>query len=135
MIRRAQHIGIAVRDIADALTLYRDVLGLEVKKREELPELQLRVAMLALGDTAIELLEPTDPESTVGRFIERRGEGIHHLAFNVDDIDAMLEQLKESGVQLIDEEARRGVGNARVAFIHPRSAKGVLLELVEERKQ
>lgn len=134
MIRGAQHIGVAVRDIDEALTLYRDVLGLEVKKREELPDLQLRVAMLALGDTAIELLEPTDPESTVGRFIERRGEGIHHLAFNVESIDDMLGQLKESGVQLIDEEARRGVGNTRVAFIHPRSAKGVLLELVEERK-
>ncbi len=130
-IKGKHHLGIAVENIEEAMKIYCDGLGLEVAEKEELPERGLRVAMIPLGESSIELLEPTDPESTVGKFIAKRGGGIHHLAIEVEDIDAALARLKETGIPLIDEEARPGVGGTRVAFLHPKGTGGVLLELVE----
>ncbi len=130
-IKGKHHLGIAVENIEEAMNIYCHGLGLEVAEREELPERGLRVAMIPLGESSIELLEPTDPESTIGRFIEKRGPGIHHLAIEVEDIDASLERIKEAGLRLIDEVARPGVGGTRVAFLHPKDTGGVLLELVE----
>ncbi|MFO7941330.1 MAG: methylmalonyl-CoA epimerase [Bacillota bacterium] len=130
-IKGSHHIGIAVENIEEALKVYRDALGLDVAEREELPDRGLRIAMLPLGDSSVELLEPVDPESTIGKFIAKRGPGIHHMAFEVSDIDRALQRLKESNIPLIDERARPGAGGTRVAFVHPKGTGGVLLELME----
>lgn len=127
------HIGIATRQIDQALGLWRDVLGLRLDHTEEIIEQGVRVGMLALGDTHVELLEPLGDDSPVGRFLDKRGPGIHHIAVRVDDIRAELAKLKTSGARLIDEEPRVGAGGCLVAFVHPASAGGVLLELVEHQ--
>lgn len=126
-----EHIGIAVASLDEALEAYRDCLGLEVSGRETVEEQGVRVAMLPLGESRIELLEPTRPTSPVARFLSKRGPGIHHLALRVVDLDESLRRLKAAGVRLIDETPRPGAGNSRIAFIHPSSMNGVLLELVE----
>jgi methylmalonyl-CoA/ethylmalonyl-CoA epimerase len=131
---KIEHIGIATRELDDALSFWRDALGLEVVHTEIVEEQGVRVAMLPVGEPRIELLEPTSDDSPVAKFIEKRGAGIHHIAVRVDDICAMLRRLKESGVRLIDETARVGAGGCLVAFVHPSSANGVLLELVEHKK-
>ena len=128
---KIEHIGIATPRIDDALEFWGDALGLEVTHREEVAEQGVRVAMLPVGEPRIELLEPTGPASPVARFLEKRGAGIHHIAVRVDDIRAALARLKAKGARLIDEEPRRGAGNCLVAFVHPSTAGGVLLELVE----
>ena len=128
---KIEHIGIATREIEKALSFWRDALGLEVVHTEIVEEQKVRVAMLPVGEPRIELLEPTSDDSPVAKFIEKRGAGIHHIAVRVDDIRAMLRRLKESGVRLIDETPRVGAGGCLVAFVHPSSANGVLLELVE----
>src|SRR5437764_8082382 len=128
---RLDHIGIATRALDDALKFWRDALGLEVIDTEEVSEQGVRVAMLPVGEPRIELLEPTGPDSPVAKFIEKRGQGIHHIAVRVDDIRATLQRLKEQGARLIDESPRTGAGGCLVAFIHPSSANGVLVELVE----
>lgn len=128
---KVDHIGIATRQLDEALALWQDVLGLEVDSTEEVTEQGVRVAMLAIGETHIELLEPLSAGSPVGRFLEKRGPGIHHIAVNVSDIRATLLQLKEKGTRLIDETPRVGAGGCLVAFVHPSSANGVLLELVQ----
>jgi methylmalonyl-CoA/ethylmalonyl-CoA epimerase len=128
---KVDHIGIATRQLAEALTLWRDTLGLQVTSTEEVTEQGVRVAMLPLGESQIELLEPLSPNSHVGKFLEKRGPGIHHVALRVTDIQAALVQLKEQGTRLIDETPRQGAGGCLVAFIHPSSANGVLLELVQ----
>jgi len=128
---KIEHIGIATREIEKALSFWRDALGLEVVHTEIVEEQGVRVAMLPVGEPRIELLEPTSDDSPVAKFIEKRGAGIHHIAVRVDDIRAMLRRLKESGVRLIDETPRVGAGGCLVAFVHPSSANGVLLELVE----
>lgn len=125
------HIGIATRQLDEALTLWQDALGLKVDHTEEVTEQGVRVAMLALGETKIELLEPLSPSSPVGKFLDKRGPGIHHIAVRVSDIRATLAQLKEKGTRLIDEIPRVGAGGCLVAFVHPSSANGVLLELVQ----
>ncbi|MDT5123562.1 MAG: methylmalonyl-CoA/ethylmalonyl-CoA epimerase [Acidobacteriota bacterium] len=130
---RIEHIGIATRALDDALSFWRDALGLEVVHTEVVEEQKVRVAMLPLGEARIELLEPTSADSPVAKFLEKRGAGIHHIAVRVDDIRAMLRRLKESGVRLIDETPRVGAGGCLVAFVHPSSANGVLLELVEHK--
>ncbi len=129
---RIAHIGIAVRDLDDALRLYHDALGLPLHGRETVESDRVTVAFLPIGDTEVELLEATDPQSPVARFIEKRGEGIHHVAFEVDDVGETLEILRERGFRLIDENPRTGAGGVRVAFVHPRSAHGVLIELCEK---
>jgi methylmalonyl-CoA/ethylmalonyl-CoA epimerase len=128
---KVDHIGIATREIAEALTIWRDALGLEVESTEEVSEQGVRVAMLPIGESHIELLEPLTEDSPVGKFLQKRGPGIHHVAIKVDDIRAALVQLKEKGTRLIDETPRVGAGGCLVAFIHPASTNGVLLELVQ----
>ena len=128
---KLEHIGIATRALDEALTFWRDALGLEVVHTEVVEEQQVRVAMLPVGEPRIELLEPTGADSPVAKFLEKRGAGVHHIAVRVDDIRAALRRLKESGARLIDETPRVGADNCLVAFVHPSSANGVLLELVE----
>jgi methylmalonyl-CoA/ethylmalonyl-CoA epimerase len=130
---KVDHIGIATRQLDEALRLWRDTLGLQVTSTEEVTEQGVRVAMLHLGESQIELLEPLSPDSPVGKFLEKRGPGIHHVALRVTDIQAALVQLKEKGTRLIDETPRLGAGGCLVAFIHPSSANGVLLELVQHQ--
>lgn len=130
---KVDHIGIATNQLDDALSLWRDALGLELDATEEVTEQGVRVAMLPVGETHIELLEPLSQNSPVGRFLEKRGPGIHHIAVSVPDIRAALAQLKEKGTRLIDESPRVGARGCLVAFVHPSSANGVLLELVQHQ--
>jgi methylmalonyl-CoA/ethylmalonyl-CoA epimerase len=130
---KIDHIGIATRELKEAAALWRDALGLEVDSTEEVAEQGVRIAMLPIGETHIELLEPLTPESPIGKFLNKRGPGIHHIAIRVDDISAALKHLKEKGTRLIDETPRIGAGGCLVAFIHPSSTNGVLLELVQQQ--
>jgi len=125
------HVGVAVKNLDEAIKVYCDILGFKLEGVHTLPERKVRVAFLSTGSEAkIELLEPIDSDSPVARFIENRGEGIHHVAVKVDNIEAALENLKQKGVVLIDEKPRIGAEGKKVAFIHPKSTMGVLLELV-----
>jgi methylmalonyl-CoA epimerase len=128
---KIDHIGIAVKSLTEALKVYEQAMGLKVSGLDQVDEQGVRVAMLSLGDSRIELLEPTGPESPVEKFMAKRGEGIHHIAITVDNIESALEQLKAAGIRLIDHTPRRGAHNTRIAFIHPSSTHGVLLELVQ----
>ena len=128
---KIDHIGIATNGIADAASVYCEALGLTVGEFEEVPSQKVRVAMLPVGESRIELLEPTSDESPISKFLAKRGPGIHHIAFGVDDIRSALADLKSKGARLIDEEPRSGAGGCLVAFIHPSSTGGVLIELVE----
>jgi methylmalonyl-CoA/ethylmalonyl-CoA epimerase len=125
------HIGIAVKSLADAVKLYEDTIGLKVSGYDQVDDQGVRVAMLPVGDTRIELLEPIRPDSPIEKFMTKRGEGIHHIAVRVDNIEAALERFKAAGARLIDTSPRIGAHNTRIAFIHPASTHGVLLELVE----
>lgn len=125
------HIGIATAKLDEALALWRDTLGLQVDCTEEVTQQGVRVAMLPVGDTHIELLEPLTDTSPVGKFLRNRGPGIHHIAIKVDDIRAALASLKKKGTRLIDETPRVGARGCLVAFVHPKSTNGVLLELVQ----
>ena len=128
---KIDHIGIATRGIEESLSFWRDALGLEVRHTETVEEQGVRVAMLPVGEPRVELLEPTGPDTPVAKFLEKRGPGIHHVAVRVPDIRAALARLKAEGARLVDEEPRNGAGGCLVAFVHPASAGGVLLELVE----
>ena len=128
---KIDHIGIAVRSLTDALKVYETAIGLNVSGFDEVDEQGVRVAMLTVGESRIELLEPTGPDSPIEKFMAKRGEGIHHIAVRVDNIEQTLERLKASGMRLIDSVPRRGAHNTRIAFIHPSSTHGVLMELVE----
>ena len=130
-IGKLDHIGIAVRKLEDALPFYVDTLGLPSHEVEEVPDQKVRTAIFHVGESRVELLEPTDPESPIAKFIEKRGEGVHHVALGVPDVVVALEQLKAKGCQLIDSEPRAGAGGARIAFVHPKSTHGILLELCE----
>src|SRR6185436_7570509 len=130
---KIDHIGIATRQLDEGLAVWRDALGLTVDTTEEISEQGVRVAMLAVGDTHVELLEALSPDSAVGKFVAKRGPGIHHIAVQVDNIAASLADLKSKGVRLIDETPRIGAGGCLVAFVHPASTSGVLLELVQHR--
>jgi methylmalonyl-CoA/ethylmalonyl-CoA epimerase len=131
LFEKIDHVGIAVADLEKALAFYRDQLGLEFKGTEEVEEQKVRVAFFPVGESKIELLESTDPAGPVGKFIEKKGEGVHHLSFRVSDIEGKLKELKERGVALIDEQPRYGAGGAKIAFLHPKSTGGVLIELCE----
>lgn len=131
MLKKVDHIGIVVRDIEEALKVYRDALGLPLAHIQEVPEQRVRIAFLPVGDCEIELVEPTTADSGVALFLEKRGEGLHHICFEVNDIEAALRELAAKGLQLIDEKSRQGA-MGQVAFLHPRSAHGVLIELVEK---
>lgn len=129
---KIDHLGIATRGISETIGFWRDALGLELVETEEVAEQRVRVAMLPLGESRIELLEPTSEDSPIAKFLEKRGPGIHHIAVRVDDIRSVLARLKAEGARLIDEEPRRGAGGSLIAFVHPSSSNGVLLELVEQ---
>ncbi len=130
---KLDHIGIATNELQDAAKIWLDALGLDLAHTEEVPEQGVRVTMLRIGETHIELLEPLTPNSPVGKFLAKRGPGIHHIALAVADIEAALVNLKNKGAKLIDEKPRRGANGCLVAFIHPSAANGVLLELVQHR--
>jgi methylmalonyl-CoA/ethylmalonyl-CoA epimerase len=131
MLGRIDHVGVAVADMDAALALYRDALGLELSHREVVEEQGVDAALVDVGDGHVELLSPLGPETPVGRYLERRGPGLHHVAYAVKDIDAELDRLREAGLRLIDERPRVGIRNSRVAFLHPGALGGVLTELVE----
>jgi methylmalonyl-CoA/ethylmalonyl-CoA epimerase len=130
---KIDHIGIATRELREGLAVWSDALGLKVDATEEVAEQGVRVAMLKIGETHVELLEPLRPDSPVARFIEKRGPGIHHIAVEVKDIRASLAELKSKGARLVDETPRVGAGGCLVAFVHPASTNGVLLELVQHQ--
>jgi methylmalonyl-CoA/ethylmalonyl-CoA epimerase len=132
-ILRIDHIAVVVPELLDALDFWRSALDLTVEHTEEIPEQETIVALMPVGESEVELVQPTTETSGMAKFLAKRGAGLHHICFEVDDIDAVLEQLKTKGIQLINEEPAIGAGGRRVAFIHPRSATGVLLELVEAR--
>jgi methylmalonyl-CoA/ethylmalonyl-CoA epimerase len=132
-INRISHISIAVDDIDETISFWRDALGIELSRIEEAPQEQARVAFLPVGESEIELVQPTSSDSALRRFLEKRGAGLHHLCLEVDDLEAMLQRLKEKGVQLINETPVTGNSGRRYAFIHPKSASGVLVELYEQR--
>lgn len=134
MISHIEHIGVAVKNLEEQLSLYRDVLGLAGIHIEDVPSESARVGFVPIGDSEIELLEPTQADGVLARFIEKRGEGIHHIAVQVEDCAAALAQLKAAGVQTVDESPRPGARGTKVAFIHPSATGGVLLELVEKAK-
>lgn len=133
MVKKVDHIGIAVSNLDEAIKLYTDVLGLELHGTEVVSEQKVRVAFLPVGDTEVELLESTSPDGPIAKFIEAKGQGIQHIAFKVDDIEAALAEMKEKGLRLIDEKPRYGAGGARIAFLHPKSTNGVLIELCERK--
>lgn len=133
MVRKVDHIGIAVSNLDEAVKLYSEVLGLELHGTEVVEEQKVKVAFLPVGDTEVELLESTSPDGPIAKFIEAKGQGIQHIAFKVDDIEAALAEMKEKGLRLIDEKPRYGAGGARIAFLHPKSTNGVLIELCERK--
>jgi len=131
MLKKIDHVGIAVNNIDDALEFYRDQLGLELGGVEEVPEQKVKVAFMHIGESRIELLQSTDPEGPVAKFIEKRGQGIQHIGIGVENIEETLEILKTKGAKLIDEKPRIGAGGAKIAFVHPKSTRGALLEICE----
>lgn len=131
MLGAIDHVGIAVEDIDTALPVYRDSLGLPLVHRETVAEQGVDAALLDVGESHVELLQPLTPESAIGKFISQRGPGLHHVAYRVGDIDRTLSELKESGMRLIDERPRAGIRGSRIAFVHPGSAAGVLTEIVQ----
>lgn len=130
-MKKINHIGIAVEKIDDYIAFYRDILGLPVEGYETVEDQKVKVAFLTVGETRIELLEPTSAESPIAKFIEKKGSGIHHVAFEVEDIATELKRMKERGVKLIDENPRCGAHHTKIAFIHPKESKGVLVELTQ----
>lgn len=131
---KIDHLGIAVRSISESLGFYRGVLGLEVAGSETVEDQGVNVALLTVGESRIELLEPFSEETPVGRFIARRGEGLHHICYEVEDLPSKLDDLRSRGVRLLDGYPRRGAEGKLVAFLHPASAHGVLVELVEKAR-
>jgi methylmalonyl-CoA/ethylmalonyl-CoA epimerase len=129
---KLDHIGIAVKNLEESLKFYQEALGLVLEGVEIVRDQKVKTAFLPVGDTHIELLEPTDPESPVGKFIAKRGEGIHHIAIKVENLQQHLENLDNKDIVLIDKEPKLGANNKKIAFVHPKSTSGVLLELCEE---
>ena len=135
MIRKIQHIGVAVRKLSAAIPFYRDVLGLTFLGIEEVAEQKIRAAVFRVGESTLEVIESTSPDGPVGRFIEKNGEGIHHVCFQVEDAAAALRRAKEKGARLIDETPRLGVHGMRIGFLHPKSTFGVLTEFAQEGEE
>jgi len=131
VIQKINHIGIAVSSLEAHLPFYRDVLKLEYQGTETVPDQKVRLAVFRVGEVSIELLEPTAPDSPIAGFIEKRGEGVHHLAYQVDEIEAQIAGLQAAGVQMIDEKPRAGAHGTRIAFLHPKSSGKVLTELTQ----
>ncbi len=129
-INKVNHIGIAVNNIDEAVKLYTEVLGLELTHVEVVEDQKAKTAFIPVGETKIELIQSTSPDGTIAKFIENKGEGLHHIALEVDDISGALQTLTDKGIRLIDEKPRKGVENSNIAFLHPKATK-ILLELVE----
>lgn len=132
MIEKLDHIGIAVRDIDEALKFYRDALGLKCKRIEEVEGQNVKIAFLPAGDVNLELVQATHPDSAVAKFIEKRGEGVHHIALRVKNIEEAMKYLKDKGVEFIDAIPRKGGHGSKIVFLYPKSSFGVLIELVEK---
>lgn len=130
-VKHIDHIGIAVKSIDQAGTFYTDLLGLEIEEIENVADQKVNVAFIPITDSEVELLESTEPDGPVAKYIDARGEGVQHIAFRVENIEEALEELKAKGVRLIDKEPRAGAGGARIAFIHPKETNGVLVEICE----
>lgn len=130
-----EHIGIAVKNLDESIKYYEDVLGLKCYNIEDVKDQKVKTAFFKVGDTKIELLESTDPEGPIGKFIEKKGEGIHHIAFAVDNIEEKLKHAEEKGVRLIDLSPRKGAEGLDIAFLHPKSTFGVLTELCENKNK
>lgn len=133
-VLKVDHIGVAVNSIDEAKKLYGDLLGLNHAGNETVAEQKVTTAFFPVGDTEVELLESTAPDGPVAKYIEKRGEGVQHVAFRVENIEEALEELKAKGIKLIDEKPRKGAGGKKIAFLHPKSTFGVLVELCEECK-
>ncbi|WP_456420497.1 methylmalonyl-CoA epimerase [Thermococcus sp.] len=133
MFKKIDHVGIAVKNLEEAIKVWEG-LGLKVDEIEEVPDQKVRTAIIHIGESRIELLEPTAEDSPIAKFIAKRGEGIHHIALGVENIEEHLKELKEKGYRLIDEEPRIGAGGAKIAFVHPKAVTGVLLELCERKE-
>ncbi|MCD6502121.1 methylmalonyl-CoA epimerase [bacterium] len=133
-IDKIDHIGIAVDSLAESVPVFRDILGLKLIDEEEVPDQMVKVAKFEVGNVHIELLEPTSPESPIARFIEKRGQGIHHIAYHTDNIVETIEQIKARGARMIDETPRIGAGGIEIAFVHPKSTAKVLTEICGEVK-
>lgn len=131
MTGKINHVGIAVKNLENSIPFYRDQLGMTFEGTEEVAEQRVRVAFLQVGESRIELLEPTSPDSPVAKFLEKNGEGIHHLAYEVEDIEQALKDLDAQGVRLVDKEPRNGAHGSRIAFIHPKASGGVLTEICQ----
>ena len=131
MTEKINHIGIAVKSLENSIPFYRDQLGMTFEGTEEVTEQKVKVAFLQVGESRIELLEPTSADSPVAKFLEKNGEGIHHMAYEVTDIEAALAELKEKGVRLIDEKPRHGAHGSLIAFLHPKATGGVLTEICQ----
>jgi len=123
-----EHIGIAVKSLDESIPFYEKILGSKCYSIEEIKDQKVRTAFFKIGPTKIELLEATDPESPIGKFLEKKGEGVHHLAFAVENADAALNEAKEAGIELIDKQSRKGAEGLNIGFLHPKSTKGVLME-------
>jgi methylmalonyl-CoA/ethylmalonyl-CoA epimerase len=131
MLGRIDHIGVATDDLDGAIALYEGTLGMPVAHRETVESQGVEAVLLDVGDGHVELLRPLAPDTPIGRYLDKRGPGLHHVAYAVDDIDGVLGELREAGIEMIDSEPRAGIRESRVAFVHPRSTGGVLTELVE----
>lgn len=134
MMKRIDHIGIAVADLDAQIVLYRDLLGMTYEGMEEVASQQVRVAFFRAGDSLVELLQSTTPDGPIARFLEKRGEGMHHIAYEVADIRAAMQEARERGLQLLSEEPRVGAHDNLVCFLHPKSTGSVLTELVQKRQ-
>ncbi len=132
-ISHIEHIGIAVKDLEASIRFYEDVLGLTCYAIEEVADQKVKTAFFQVGQTKVELLESTDPEGPIGKFIEKKGEGVHHMAFAVKGIEQSLARLDEKGIRLIDQKPRKGAEGLDIAFLHPKSTHGVLMELCEKK--
>ncbi len=135
LLKRLHHVGIAVHDLDAAIAFYRATFGVTSWERISLPEQHMQVAVCYVGEQMLEFLTPTSERAPVARFLQTRGQGMHHLAYQVDDIEAVLRSLEDTGVRLVDRHARSGIYGTRIAFIHPKAMLGVLVELVEEPRQ
>ncbi|WP_020530049.1 methylmalonyl-CoA epimerase [Flexithrix dorotheae] len=130
-----EHIGIAVKDLEASIKYYEEILGMKCYAIEEVKDQKVKTAFFKVGQTKIELLESTDPSGPIGKFIEKKGEGMHHIAFAVNEIEDKLQTVKEKGVRLIDETPRKGAEGLQIAFLHPKSTNGVLTELCEKKEE
>lgn len=133
MVKKVDHIGVAVKSLEQSLSFYTEILRLPLLAIEEVPTQKVKVAFIEVGETKIELLEPTSDESPIAKFIEKRGEGIHHVALGVESIEERIEEMKEKGIKMIDDRPRPGAHETQVAFMHPKSTGGVLFEFCEKK--